>query len=97
MNTWITHLIVGCKGAQMHEKKVISLLAFVVLLLSLILFGTTAALAESSEMLFREFGVQEFNSSTDAPDFSVKNVNGEEIQLHNLRGKVVLLTFFTAG
>lgn len=97
MNTWITNLIVGCKGVQMHEKKIISSLSFVVLLLSLILFATTTALAESAEMLFREFGIQEFNSSTDAPDFSVKNVNGEEIQLHNLRGKVVLLTFFSAG
>jgi cytochrome oxidase Cu insertion factor (SCO1/SenC/PrrC family) len=40
-------------------------------------------------------GVQEFNTPVEAPDFALQEFEGSEISLKGLRGKVVLLNFFT--
>jgi cytochrome oxidase Cu insertion factor (SCO1/SenC/PrrC family) len=44
---------------------------------------------------FSEAGVQEFTTPVEAPDFTLKDLNGREVSLQELKGKVVLLNFFT--
>ncbi len=79
--------------------------AIKVILLALFLFfgqaadflRTAVASEKSSEETYQEFGVQRFREPVKAPDFTMKNLEGKEIKLQDLAGKVVLLTFFTAG
>jgi cytochrome c biogenesis protein CcmG/thiol:disulfide interchange protein DsbE len=44
---------------------------------------------------FSEAGVQEFITPVEAPDFTLKDSSGREVSLQDLKGKVVLLNFFT--
>lgn len=44
---------------------------------------------------FSEAGVQEFRVPVDAPDFTLKELEGGNISLRELRGKIVILNFFT--
>jgi cytochrome oxidase Cu insertion factor (SCO1/SenC/PrrC family) len=44
---------------------------------------------------FSEAGVQEFRVPVDAPDFTLEELVGGNISLKELRGKIVLLNFFT--
>jgi len=44
---------------------------------------------------FPESLVQEFNTPVEAPDFTLKEVGGSEISLKKVKGKVVILNFFT--
>ena len=44
---------------------------------------------------FKEVGVQKFESPVDAADFTLKELGGKEISLRELRGKVVVINFFT--
>jgi cytochrome c biogenesis protein CcmG/thiol:disulfide interchange protein DsbE len=44
---------------------------------------------------FSEAKVQEFSAPMDAPDFTLKELNGGNISLKELRGKIVILNFFT--
>jgi len=43
---------------------------------------------------FSEAGVEKFRVAVDAPEFTLKELNGGKISLKELRGKVVLLNFF---
>ncbi len=44
---------------------------------------------------FFEAGVQKLETPIAAPDFTLKDLKGEKISLKNLRGKVVVLNFFS--
>jgi peroxiredoxin len=44
---------------------------------------------------FSEAGVQKLRVAVDAPDFTLKELGGGKISLKELRGKVVLLNFFS--
>ena len=43
---------------------------------------------------FVEAGVEIFRVPVEAPDFTLKNLDGEKISLKELRGKIILLNFF---
>ena len=43
---------------------------------------------------FSEAGVEKFRVAVEAPDFTLKELDGGKISLKELRGKVVLLNFF---
>lgn len=45
---------------------------------------------------FSESGVQEFNTPVEAPDFTLEEIGGSKISMGGLRGKVILLNFFTS-
>lgn len=47
------------------------------------------------EAQFSEAGVQEFKTPVDAADFTLIELGGKEISLRELRGKVVVINFFT--
>lgn len=44
---------------------------------------------------FSEANVQEFSAPMDAPDFTLKELDGRNISLKELRGKIVIINFFT--
>jgi peroxiredoxin len=44
---------------------------------------------------FREAGVEKLRVVVDAPDFTLKEVGGGEVSLKELRGKIILLNFFS--
>jgi cytochrome oxidase Cu insertion factor (SCO1/SenC/PrrC family) len=44
---------------------------------------------------FSEAKVQEFSAPMNAPDFTLKELDGGNISLKELRGKIVILNFFT--
>jgi len=46
---------------------------------------------------FKEAGVQKFESPVDAADFTLKELGGKEISSRELRGKVVVINFFTVA
>jgi cytochrome c biogenesis protein CcmG/thiol:disulfide interchange protein DsbE len=48
-----------------------------------------------SHAQFSEAKVQEFSVPVDAPDFTLKDLDGGNIALKELRGKIVILNFFT--
>jgi cytochrome oxidase Cu insertion factor (SCO1/SenC/PrrC family) len=54
------------------------------------LWNTTLVVAQ-----FKEVGVQKFETPVDAADFTLKELGGKEISLRELRGKVVVINFFT--
>jgi peroxiredoxin len=44
---------------------------------------------------FREAGVEKLRVAIDAPDFTLKELGGGKISLKELRGKIILLNFFS--
>jgi cytochrome oxidase Cu insertion factor (SCO1/SenC/PrrC family) len=54
------------------------------------LWHTTLVVAQ-----FKEVGVQKFETPVDAPDFTLRELDGREISLRELRGKAVVINFFT--
>jgi peroxiredoxin len=51
-------------------------------------------LSPEEEDYFTKAGVQKFQEKLEAPDFTLKNLEGQEISLKQLRGKVLLLNFW---
>jgi len=43
---------------------------------------------------FLEAGVEKFRVAVEAPDFTLREVGGGKVSLKELRGKIILLTFF---
>ena len=43
---------------------------------------------------FLEAGVEKFRIAVEAPDFTLKGLDGGKVSLKELRGKVVLINFF---
>lgn len=73
------------------EKKRYRLL-FVLIFITL---GMFIERAEGEEEYFRNLNIARARRDTPAPDFTVKDVNGNVISLKDLKGKVILLNFFT--
>jgi cytochrome oxidase Cu insertion factor (SCO1/SenC/PrrC family) len=55
-----------------------------------LLFGNSAVVSAQ----FSEAGVDKFRVAVEAPDFTLKNLDGEKISLKELRGKIILLNYF---
>ena len=67
--------------------------------LFLILFAAIAQLAApvshvEKDNPFKKLGVQVFIKRPKAPDFTVRRIDGTEVRLSNLKGKVVFINFF---
>ncbi len=43
---------------------------------------------------FTEAGVQKLRVSVEAPDFTLKEIEGGKVHLKEMRGKIILLNFF---
>ncbi len=48
----------------------------------------------NSSAQFSEAGVEQFKAAVNAPDFTLKKLDGGNISLKELKGKVVILNFF---
>ncbi len=46
---------------------------------------------------FSEAGVEKFRVAVEAPDFTLRELGGGKISLKELKGKIVLLNFFSPG
>lgn len=53
-----------------------------------------ALLASAEEDLFAKAGVQKFKEKIEAPDFTLKNLQGQDVSLKDFRGQVVFLNFW---
>jgi cytochrome oxidase Cu insertion factor (SCO1/SenC/PrrC family) len=62
----------------------------VIVFLSIILVWKTPVVTAQ----FSEAGVQKMRVAVDAPDFTLKEIDGGKISLKELRGKIILLNFF---
>ncbi len=60
--------------------------------LALLLTVVTAAAALSDEV--KSLGLQQPKETVEAPDFTLRDLNGKTVQLRDFRGKVVFLNFF---
>ena len=65
------------------------LLMLVFFIAILMLWNAPVAVAQ-----FTEAGVQKLRVAVDAPDFTLKEIEGGKVSLKELRGKVILLNFF---
>jgi cytochrome c biogenesis protein CcmG, thiol:disulfide interchange protein DsbE len=66
---------------------------FLVILLTVLVFPFLSAPITHAQ--FSEAKVQEFSAPMDAPDFTLKELDGRNISLKELRGKIIVLNFFT--
>jgi cytochrome oxidase Cu insertion factor (SCO1/SenC/PrrC family) len=76
-----------------QNKGGIDVRRFVVMILLIVislLWNIPTAFAQ-----FSEAGVDKFRVAVEAPDFTLKNLDGEKISLKELRGKIILLNYFT--
>lgn len=64
----------------------------VVLLITVLFFLWNSSVASAQ---FSEAGVKELEKPVDAPDFTLKVLGSGEISLKELKGKVILLNFFS--
>lgn len=63
----------------------------------MIIFLTIFSLSGNPHSAFAQFseaGVEKFRVAVEAPDFTLKELEGGKISLKELKGKVVLLNFF---
>jgi len=56
--------------------------------------GMAASLSQSEYPSCNSFGIQRFQERKQAPAFSLKSLNGEQISLSDFKGKPVLITFW---
>lgn len=49
----------------------------------------------TSSAQFSELGVQEFSTPVIAPDFKLKKLEGGTVSLKELKGRIIVLNFFT--
>jgi hypothetical protein len=45
---------------------------------------------------FSEVGVEKFRVPVEAPEFTLKDLNGNKVSLKELRGRVIILNFFAS-
>jgi cytochrome oxidase Cu insertion factor (SCO1/SenC/PrrC family) len=70
----------------------------VTLVVALVIVGASAGTrcaAAGAEAIFAGLDVQQPATPTPAPDLALPDLNGRTVRLSDLRGKVVLLGFFT--
>ncbi len=60
--------------------------------LALLLAVVTSAAAMSDEV--KSLGLQQPKETVEAPDFTLRDLNGNKVQIRDFRGKVVFLNFF---
>ena len=63
--------------------------------LFLLLIASLIWSPQSATAQFFEAGVQKLETPVNAPDFALKDLGGRKISLKELRGKVVVLNFFS--
>jgi peroxiredoxin len=76
-----------CKG------KVVRFFLFFVLIAVTAQLAAPVSYAEKDNP-FKKLGVQVFEKRPKAPDFTLRRINGTEIRLSDLKGKVVFINFF---
>jgi len=86
-------------GAQYKTKRSRAILVIgAALVLGAAFIGVirlTSAVAPSpEESSFRALGVQLFDERPSAPDFTLRRMNGSEVRLADLKGKVIFLNFW---
>ncbi|NWF94281.1 MAG: TlpA family protein disulfide reductase [Syntrophaceae bacterium] len=60
----------------------------------IISFTPAFSLGEIREELFLKIGIRPVKTASEAPNFSLKDLNGEKFDLKRLKGKVVFLNFW---
>jgi cytochrome oxidase Cu insertion factor (SCO1/SenC/PrrC family) len=65
------------------------------LLIFLILSFSTFSDISIANPQFSDAGVQELSVPIDAPDFTLQDLDGGNVSLKGLRGKIIILNFFT--
>ncbi len=80
----------------MKTKRLITMGAVLSTALSLLLVWISAANPEdrSLESLYASVGIQRVSPPVEAPDFTLKNLEGSEVSLKDFEGKVVFLNFW---
>ncbi len=58
-------------------------------------FNANAEDTSANQDLMSSMGISKFKEKIKAPDFALKDLKGKKIRLSNLRGKVVLVNFWT--
>ncbi len=56
-------------------------------------YGPKAPIASGGD-LFKKLSIEKFNKKIEAPDFTLKDLDGNPVRLRDLRGKVVFLNFW---
>ena len=65
-----------------------------ILLIPFLQVGMAASLSQPEYPSCNSFGIQRFQERKQAPAFSLKSLNGEQISLSDFKGKPVLITFW---
>ncbi len=82
----------------MMTRRLMTMGALLLISFSLLLVWISAANPEdkSIEGLYASVGIQRVSPPVDAPDFTLKNLEGSEISLKDFEGKVVFLNFWAS-
>ncbi len=78
----------NCHGGRM---RIISIY-FAILLLTV---SVSVNQGDAETDFMEELGIIQFNEKIQAPDFALKDLNGQEVKLRDFRGKIVFLNFWT--
>jgi peroxiredoxin len=83
----------------MGMKRKVALLLLIgmgtaLLLIPFLQIGMAASLSQPEYPSCNSFGIQRFQERKQAPAFSLKSLNGEQISLSDFKGKPVLITFW---
>ncbi len=82
----VTHIHVALKGGTLMKRLAITFLVMAIFLL------WNASIVSAQ---FFEAGVQKLEAPVTAPDFTLKDLKSRKISLKDLKGKVVILNFFS--
>jgi peroxiredoxin len=58
------------------------------------IFETSATLTNADPLSLPSFGVQKFEEKREAPPFSLKTLNGNQVSLNDFKGKPILMKFW---
>jgi cytochrome oxidase Cu insertion factor (SCO1/SenC/PrrC family) len=84
----LVHLILKRDNGGMIMKQ-LGVVAFILFIF--VLWTTPPATAQ-----FSEAGVEQFRVAVNAPDFTLRELDGKTLSLEEVKGKVVLLNFFAS-